>query len=395
MNKSPFLILTALLASILFSCSEKETTSTPTSPIEELQFEVYDSIMVDALEILTVLDYLPSKDLYLMKELRKGNIFLVNGEGKIIDNRDIAGEGPDQIQMVAEGRFYGEEGYIFKEFSGTMDFSLYNLDFKKIKKFDGTLVELISLSIYNYKQSFAVFEEDGKSYIVGEEPNSYSKAAIDPEKIGAEFYIQANTGFIYDLDQDSITYVNTYPEGWEPRKTQKWVGESYPFLSYSPKIKKVASLPMKGNQLGLYSLNGNQLVFETLVELSHPARDEFEASSEQDMVVYPGFSDIKAFGDNQLIQFYTAVPEDIYNGIRASGENFRSSPEYRDAMIKYRKLQYIVVKGDKQIGILNEFPVAGAVNLGLPDGTLIIKAADGEVERDYNLFYKVRLVEEE
>ncbi|WP_339702390.1 hypothetical protein [Algoriphagus aquimarinus] len=394
MNKSPFLILNALFATIFFSCSEKETTSAPTSPIQELQFEVYDSIMVDALEILAVLDYLPSKDLYLMKELRKGNIFLVNGEGEIIDNRDIAGEGPDQIQMVAEGRFYGDEGYLFKEFSGTMDFSLYNLDFKKIKKFDGTLVELNSISIYNYKQSFSVFEEKGKPFIVGEENNSYSKVAIDHKKIGADFYNQANTGFIYDLDQDSVTYVNTYPEDWEPKKIQRWVGESFPFLSYNPKTKKVASLPTKGNQLGVYRLDGDQLVFETAVELSHPARDEFEASSEQDMVVYPGFSDIKAFGDYQLIQFYTAVPEDIYNGLRALGENFQSNPEYREAMIMYRKLRYIVVKGDQQIGILNELPVAGVVNLGLPDGTLIVKAADGEVERDYNLFYKIRLVEE-
>jgi hypothetical protein len=41
--------------------------------------------------------------------------------------------------------------------------------------------------------------------------------------------------------------------------------------------------------------------------------------------------------------------------------------------------------------ILNELPVEGVVNIGLPDGTLIIKAAEGELERDYNLFYKLRL----
>ncbi|MFC5625559.1 hypothetical protein [Algoriphagus winogradskyi] len=394
MTKSLLLSLTTLFATVLFSCSEKETISNPANPAQVLQFEVVDSIMVDALEMLAVLDYLPSKDLYLMKELRKGNIFLVNGEGKIIDNRDIAGEGPDQIQMVAEGRFYGEEGYLFKEFSGTMDFSLYNLDFKKIKKFDGTLVELNSLSIYNYKQSFSVFEEQGKSFIVGEEPNSFSKAAIDHEKIGADFYNQANAGFIYDLDEDSITYVNTYPEDWEPKKTQKWVGESYPFLSYNPKTKKVASLPVKGNQMGLYRLDGYELIYETGVELSHPDREGHVADTEKEAMIYPSFADIKAFGDYQLVQFYTAMPEDIYNGFRAKGENFQSDPEYRDAMIKYRKLRNIIVKGDRQIGILNEFPVAGSVNLGLPDGTLIIKAADGEVERDYNLFYKVRLVED-
>jgi hypothetical protein len=60
-------------------------------------------------------------------------------------------------------------------------------------------------------------------------------------------------------------------------------------------------------------------------------------------------------------------------------------------MTTYRKARYIIIKGDQQIGILNELPVEGTVNLGLPDGTLIVKVADGEVERDYNLFYKIRL----
>lgn len=71
------------------------------------------------------------------------------------------------------------------------------------------------------------------------------------------------------------------------------------------------------------------------------------------------------------------------SGIRNS-EKLSSSIENR----------YIIVKGDQQIGILNELPVDGVINFGLPDGNLIVKAADGEVERDYNLFYKVRLVEE-
>jgi hypothetical protein len=63
-------------------------------------------------------------------------------------------------------------------------------------------------------------------------------------------------------------------------------------------------------------------------------------------------------------------------------------------LVAYKKPRFMIVKGDQQVGILNEFPVAGSVNLGLSDGTLIIKAADGEVERDYNLFYKIRLVAE-
>ncbi len=394
MHKSHFLILTALFVSILFSCSEKETNSAPSSPIQELQFEVVDSIMVDELENLAVLDYLPSKDQYLMKILRKGEVFVVDSQGEILLKKDIAGEGPNQIQMVGEGRFYGEEGYVFKEFSATMDFNLFDLDFQKTKKFKGTMQEMMAMFIFNNRQTFSVYDNGGDYFLFGEEFNSFSKATLDYDEIGADFYNKANMGFIYDLAQDSVRFVNTYPNEWAAKKNQTWAGVSYPYLAFDPVSKTVASLPTSGDHLGIYTLKGNDLVYEKSVELMHPERAGFEAKEDTNPSVYPGFYDVKIFGEYQLIQFITAMPEDIFNGFRAQGENYWQDPAFEEATKTYRKRKYIVVKNGVQIGIVNELPMVGDIYFGLPDGTLIVKAADGEVERDYNLFYKIRLVEE-
>lgn len=394
MKKSAFLPLILLLGTLLFSCSEKSPESNVIDPLQELQFEVYDSIKVDVLEQLAVLDYLPSKDLYLMKELRKGNIFVANGAGEIIVNQDIAGEGPNQIQMVAEGRFFGEEGYIFKEFSATMDYNLYDLDFQKIKKFKGTIQEMMAMFIFNNRQTFSVYDKDGDYFLFGEEFNSFSKAKIDYDEIGADFYNKANMGFIYDLAQDSVQFVNTYPYDWAAKKNQTWVGLSYPYLAFDPVSKMVASLPTSGDHLGIYTLKGNQLIYEKSVELKHPDREGFEAKEDTNPLVYPGFYDVKIFGEYQLIQFITAMPEDIFNGFRAQGENYWQDPAFGEAAKTYRKRKYIVVKNGVQIGIVNELSMVGDIYFGLPDATLIVKAADGEVERDYNLFYKIRLVED-
>ncbi|PZX47088.1 hypothetical protein [Algoriphagus chordae] len=396
MTKSTFVALTTLFAITLFSCSEsdKEVTDTTTDPFQELEFEVVDSIMVDELENLAVLDYLPSKDQYLMKKLRKGEVFIVDSKGEILLKKDIAGEGPNQIQMVGEGRFYGEDGYIFKEFSATMDFNLFDLDFQKTRKFKGTMQEMMAIFISNNRQTFSVYEHDGEKFLFGEEFNSFSKADIDYDEIGADFYNKANMGFIYDLGQDSVQFVNTYPNDWAAKKNQSWVGVSYPYLAYDPTSKTVVSLPTSGDQLGVYTLKGNDLVYEKSVELTHPERAGFEAKEDTNPSVYPGFYDVKIFGEYQLIQFITAMPEDIFNGFRAQGENYWQDPAFGEAAKKYRKRKYIVVKNGVQIGIVNELPMFGDIYFGLPDGTLIVKAADGEVERDYNLFYKVRLVEE-
>ncbi|MEB2776853.1 hypothetical protein SYJ56_16115 [Algoriphagus sp. D3-2-R+10] len=394
MNKSLFLILTTLFAITLFSCSEKEATSTPTSPTQELQFEVVDSIMVDVLEDLVILDYQDDLDQYLMKERRGGKVFIVNGKGEMIEEVALAGEGPNQVSMIWEGRFLGKDRFIFKELSATMDFHLFDRDFLKIEKIKGPAVGLNAIFVSFYRQTFSIWNEDGKDFILGEEVNSYNPADADPDKIGGEFYNQVKTGYFYDLDRDSITYLNLYPEAWVPRTTKRWIGQSFPFLTFDTKRNKAAILPPMGDQLFLYDLEGNSLINEKSVKLSHPDRDQEIPDVSREYLLYPSFSDVKSFGEYHLAIFYTAIPEDVYNEYRSKGENYQQDPEYRKAHAKHRNPRYIVVKGDLQIGILNELPVEGNVNLGLPDGTLIVKAADGEVERDYNLFYEIRLVEE-
>jgi hypothetical protein len=363
-------------------------------PVRELQFEVVDSMMVDVMEDLVILDYQEELDHYLMKERRGGKIFLVNGKGELIEEIELAGEGPNQVPMIWEGRFMGKDRYIFKEMSATMDFHVFDRDFKKIEKIKGPAVGLNAIFISFFRQTFTIWNEDGKDFILGEEVNSYNPAEADPDKIGGSFYSQVKTGYFYDLSQDSITYLNLYSEAWVPRKSNRWIGQSFPFLAFDPKGKKAAVLPPIGDQLFLYDLDGNSFINEIAVTLSHPDRNQEIPDPSRENLLYPSFSDVKSFGGFQLVIFNMAVPEEVYTEFRAKGENYRQDPEWRKAVAKYRNPRYIVLKGDQQIGILKELPVQGEVNLGVSDGTLIVKASEGEVERDYNLFYKIRLIED-
>jgi len=392
--KLTFSTLFALAACIFFfSCSKKEPAPKPTDPTTELEFEVVDSIRVDVLEDLTILDYHESADRYLMKERRGGKIILTDGKGKVISNQEIAGEGPNQVPTLWEGRFFGEDGYIFKEMSATMDFHVYNLDFQKTEKIKGPAVGLNAIFISFYRQTFNVFETGGKKYILGEEVNAFDGGTIDPLKLGGDFYNQAKTGYFYDLGQDSITYLNLFPENWEPHKSNKWIGQSFPFLTFDSENSNVAVLPPMGDALFLYDLKGNSLQNETSVSLTHPDRNQPIPDPSRENQLYPSFSDLKTFGEYQLAIFNTAIPEEIYQEFRSKGEDYYRDPEWPKVIAKYRTPRYIVVKDGAQIGIVNTLPVDGNVNLGLADGSILVKATDGEVERDYNLFYKIRLVE--
>ncbi|WP_057938247.1 hypothetical protein [Algoriphagus resistens] len=391
--KKSRLIFTTLFTTLLFSCSEKETETY--NPVKELQFEVYDSIVVDVLEEVVILDYQNELDQYLIKE-RKGNkVLLVDGKGGLINEVELIGEGPNQIQLALEGRFWGKDRFIFKEMFATKDFHVFDRHFEKLERINGPGIGFgAGIFISFYRQTFTPWTEDGKDFILGEEVNSYNPGDMDPDKIGGGFYSQVKTGFLYDSSQDSINYLSLYPLDWVPRNTNRWIGQSFPFLAFDIERKKAAVLPPIGDQLFLYNLDGNSLINEKAVSLSHPVRNQKIPDPSRENLLYPSFSDLKTFGEYQLAIFYEAIPEDVYHEFRSKGENYRQDPGWVKAQEKYRKPRYIIVKGDQQIGISNKLPIEGNVNLGLPDGTLIVKAADGELERDYNLFYKIRLVEE-
>jgi hypothetical protein len=386
-----FFFLPSVIIALFFACSEKESSFEMIDPLQILEFEVIDSVMVEVLPDLIILDFHPRKEQYLMKERKGGGIYLVDTAGRIIAQPELTGEGPNQVSMIWEGRFFGADQYIFKELSENMDFHVFDTDFRKVEKIPGAATGLNSIFLSFFRQTFTVWEESGERLMIGEEANAYNPADLNPEKIGADFYNKANTGFLYELDADSISYLNLYPNAWEPKKSQRWIGQSFPYLAFDTKRKIVAVLPPIGDQLFLFDLEGNQLKNERAVPLIHSDRSQSIPDPERERLLYPSFSDVKIFGEYQLVIFYTPIPEEVYSEFRAKNENYNQDPEWGKVVAQYRKPRYIVIKDGKQLGILNELPVSGNLNLGLADGSLLIKAAAGDIELDYNLFYRMRL----
>jgi hypothetical protein len=387
------LIVGVLCSLLVFfnSCGEKVEKLSESTPNQILEFEVVDSLRVDVLQDLILLDYHEQKEQYLMKERKGGGIYLIDAAGGILAQPELTGEGPNQVPMIWEGRFFGANQYIFKELSENMDFHVFDTDFRKVEKIPGAAIGLNSIFLSFFRQTFTVWEENGERLMIGEETNAYNPADLNSEKIGADFYNKANTGFLYELDADSISYLNLYPNVWEPKKSQRWIGQSFPFLAFDAERKTAAVLPPIGDQLFVFEWDGKALANEKSVSVSHPDRNQPIPNPERENLLYPSFSDVKNFGEYQIVIFFTPVPEQVYAEFRAKNENYNQDPEWGKVVREHRKPRYIIVKNGEQIGILNELPVAGTVNLGLSDGTLLIKAADSEVERDYNLFYKLRL----
>ena len=391
-------IFIPLLFLILFAACGESTKDRPSGPEAIIELELVDSLVVDELSPLAMDDYSPQNGYYLIKGTRSRKLYLVDDKGTIVKEYDILNEGPngvgpngafgyrflDKDRWVAQGLFNG--------------YHIYNLQGEKQKTVPHNTEGLFSMTIYSMRTTFTPYVRDGVPFIVGEEPNSFNPAEHDPKKGDPMFYQQVKTVYNYNLDTEENELLETFPEAWQPRQDQTFVGASLPFVAYDRKKAELAVLPVRGNQLFVYDYSTELPILKETVELTHRFRPKeiplFDADEDPNVSEYPQFSDLRMLGDYILVGFHTRIPAEVIRELRAKDEQFYNLPEYKTALERYSKSYYLLVKDGKQIGVLDEFPVHGLLNFTDENGYLYINDNIApEVERDYNVFYKLKIKE--
>ncbi|KEO73119.1 hypothetical protein [Anditalea andensis] len=362
-----------------------------------LHFELVDSLMVDMLEPLYLDDYSSEQRMFLLKGNKSRQPLLVDIEGRVIREFDVVNEGPDGVgSNGAFGyKFLGKDRFVAQGFYTS--YFIYDLKGKQIKAVPFNSEGLYRMMLYKTRTTFHPFIKEGQAMMVGEEPNSYNPAEISFKKSGADFYNHARVIYGYNLDTEENRLLESFPPEWEPRANNRFVGESFPLMDFNKQKMEMAVLPRVGTQLFLYDYAGSDPVYKGMVELTHRHRpNEAPAVSPEEegrISDYPNFSDIRYAGDYILIQFFTQIPADINREIQAqAGDQYYSSPEFKEAQKRYIKPYYIVVKEGKQIGTIDQVPVHGTLNFVDDEGNIYFNDnISPEIERDYNLFYKLRI----
>lgn len=395
----PRIFILTLLSVFLFFQSCNHSDNQEESALMEVPLELLDSLVIDVLEPLELDDYDPARGLYLLRGQSKA-IYLVNEVGEVILKPDVLGMGPNQIgaRNCLGCEFMGEDKIVCK--SANMDYHIYDMQFQKIQKLPSTVVNLNFLNMQRNRLPFNTYEINGSSYIIGIEVNSYIPIDIPVEKIGTGFYDEAKVIFKYDLLSGELEFLDSYPDEWAPKRNKEWVGQSFPIIHYDRFNHLLGVLPKVGNQLFIYDNSSGTLNQIHNVELSHPERSgEYKTvelssgfSTPYSTPGYPTFSDIRVFGDYQIVKFNTYVPEEVQNELKAENPNYLGSPKWGEAMKNYYRAYHIVIKDGKQLGIINKFPAYGVLDYVSPMGVIYLNDNNSaERERDYNVFYKVRM----
>lgn len=383
-------LLPMFLLFTLVSCGNEKKSNEITSYEGKVEFEFLDSLVVESLSELYLADKNENTGQLLFNERQMEELIITDLEGKIISRFEPKGEGPNQVETPLEVAFW-KEGIVLKEMSSENKFNFFDRDFRKIAQSPPLSKGLSFISMYNSNRSFSIFEKDGKSLILGQELNMLDEQLLAEKSENPLIYEKAEIGYIYDVDSEGLTRINLYPETWKPRLEQKWVGFKSSYVQVSKTDQKVAVLPSVGNELFFYDLDDTGISPISQISLFHPERNEnliFDVKNEY--FLYPQFTQLISGGNYFLVEFYTEVPQDIYDSFRAKGEGYQSDPEYWETLQKHYKVKYILTDTNGNQGAISELPVEGKVHFMDANDILYIKPTS-KTELDYNVFYRYQV----
>lgn len=385
----------SLLCLVLFSCNQSEE-NIEANPSKIIDLELIDSLVIDELSILRLQDINLESDKALFVSNNK-NVFLTDLKGEKLNEFALAEDGPDGVgKNGAFGyKFLGADRFVAQGFFTS--YFVYDLEGKQLKKVPYNAKELYRIRIYNNRTTFHPYMEDGQMMMIGEEQNFFSNEEMDPKVLGVEYYDKISSIYRYNLDTEENEILETYPATWEPRANRRYVGNEMAFVSVHDTKRSYALLPIQGSQLFFYDI-GDEIKLKKEIQLQHPNRPDIAPTVSSDSPSgyseYPKFSNVLYAGDYCLIQFFSTIPESKMNELRAISEQYWTSDEYKEASKEYVKPYFILVKNEEQIGIINELPVNGSVEFLDKNGVIYINDnANPEEERDYNVFYKVKIVD--
>ncbi|WP_075350574.1 hypothetical protein [Algoriphagus marinus] len=207
------LLLLAALAATIFSCQSKES-ETPTTPLSEqkLEFEIYDSLVVDYLGNLVLMDISPNGNKFLLIDQNTDTILVSNSEGTILFKYKKEGEGPDNYSGSRWGnaRFLNESDYLLPTFSG---FFHFELDGTLLKKYQLDFTPHAVLTIPN-NDNFILKDKKIYSNLSGRGVDEFGTSGLDYQKKAFQMEI-------LDLETGKFASAIRFPKSSKYSSTEK------------------------------------------------------------------------------------------------------------------------------------------------------------------------------
>ncbi|TDK49929.1 hypothetical protein [Algoriphagus formosus] len=382
------IILFSILLGFLVACGEAESEK-PKAPLseQELKFEIYDSLVVDYLGNLMLMDISPDGQNYLMIDQNTDTIFVTDTQGEIKHKYYRNGDDPEAIpgNRTGLGKFLDNQTILIP---GSQGIATYEISGKLKKVFKPEFTGMSSLVI-PFNQ---VHDASGqKVYIYL--PGRYS----DLGQQGLDFQKNSKRLEVLDLNSGVFESVMPFP------KESKYSSETQEFGS----LDFYTTFKIEGDSLFLFFRNEPKLFTYHLSNLEKPARvksipyPEFIERKVDDKPVNGGFNMRDFFlGTNLslfptesgdfLIQYLTGLTDEEANEVTsAAGTDFNKM--FEDAE-KYNGGGFVLFDGSQLSPIIEKPEILGTLNKYVSKDEIWFSLNFSEAENDYSVIYKTRLV---
>lgn len=375
------LILFVFFLVSTFSCGEKAKNA---NEPKTFSLEITDSIYIDHLGDMMLLDYDPQGEKYLVATEEPWEYMEVDDHGKILNHNKFKTDGIDVVQYPASLGYFKGEVTVLNKVKGYFMFQ----DSSKV----GELSIPYPFDIYMKNPNLDMVELEERIYYPHPLPGAFSPGD------GSKFFHD-----LYRLpvieSQDKTTH-DTLGVARLPETSVLLDGKVHGFLIPGYTMDKDQLLLITGidPKLYVYNIIGDQFEYERTVDLAIPgwvsytAYDTPEQFFSENMKMKPGMlTNIFVVGDYYIVTYNRGISEDLVVQLdpatRYSWNVFKKDPHFAA----------IFDKDFKQLASEVPFPLTSnrpmVVN---KKGELVVSKVAGlsETEDDGIILYKLKLTED-
>ena len=377
------LFLLSLVALSISACSGESEETKASTPLSEqaLEFEIYDSLVVDYLGNLVLMDISPDHSKYLMMDQNTAEILITDSEGSILHQYNKSGEGPEDYNNGKSGKaiFINNSEFLIPTTTAIFQ---YSLDGKLIRKMEPDFQGLANLVV---SFSTAILKSGNNLY--------FKIQGRHPEKGDLTEYT-------------NLEKVNFETGEYEPiipfSKSSKFSTPEADFqaFDYHPVFDLTA------DSLFIMFRNEPKLFSYSLDNLDTPAHTinvpflEFEERNTDKKSENGGFNirdfllgsinAIEKLDDGTFLIFYTSGlnEEEANDVVSEAGDDFNKIFELAE---KYNTTGNVVFDGESVSRIIAEDELLSNIAKVISKDEIWFNLDFSKVENDYSVIYKTRI----
>ncbi len=382
-----FLFLALVL--LVFSCSPKadKLYEKPLSE-QKLEFEIYDSLVVDYLGNLYLADISPNGETFMLFNDQNDSIFLTNTEGEIFSKFMRKGEGPEdyRVSRYNPPQFLNNSEIIIPAWQG---FYCYSFSGNLTRKFElGYNPSSSLLDLYNNKLAIT------KTQII------YPWEGRNGDSLGVQgktFQLQTRRLEVLDLESGNFTPVAPFPDQSKFKTDQT----AYFNFNYTARLAGL------GDSIYVAFRNEPKIFIYHLKNLNEPSKvleipfeefiekapkDENNLTSYEMKDVYSGSINvfIPSVENRFLINYTRGLTDEEYNLVFL--KTGQINQEFFEEISKISTFGWILFDGKTISSFIEKRPEIGSLGKLISEDEIWFTPNYSEVEKDFVVLYKTRLV---